>query len=1410
MTDAELLRLIEENLPDELTDEQIAELRQRLTESGDLRRALRENLRFEQWLGDGLGTVRISAKQIIQAADRFAVKQSRQRWLFTAGLVATSVLLAFGVIWLTRQPSKSDTDGRSDRVVTDRTNESDADRKGQRTSPDKDNAATSRPSDESKSATTSLTNSESDQEARPATRPTAANEMFRDWPELAPGTAIKQPFGQICFDGFGTRGLSSSQLQRWLMPVAGERSRFFDYPRSKIGAAGFDGLVRLRAPWPSDAVLRITPFDHDGLTLHFWNGREGVTLRHYQHPRPMWGAFETERTGTNPQPASYVLVGTDDGRVLRVGSGTVEVRHQDGTLILSRGDVRLIAVPLSEPPTEVYFDRRATFRGFTMYRGTPFPDESEPERPIVLRADQPASLNWVSQLPDRTTLENLSDDAVELRAEPDAELCWAAIPLPRSGLFEVTCLVEDASPATGIYLGDADGRPVHTVSFQRDPKTGQLGFGLRTIDEAASAGRFEAPQEAAPVAGRHTWLRLVLGTMHLKCWTSGDGEHWSRAVEPRAVTPQACSHVGLFCARTGMLRKITLRLCVVRELDGLTSLGDTELSERVPESVTRSAANLLNWTDEVRNSRPADVEAARWRTACNLRTLAAAPPPAIANTILYGVLSDHLGSTLPLDRRLRMLEDAALLADTWSIGDCQNFLQHYERLARTLIRQGDTRPFRTLHTSLLTAPLWCDGRFDASPVWLARHELLQLVFRDRWAEARELSQQFRFWNDSGRQDEQWTESQRRLRDLVDWVAATADRRLPTDAAKTRDAAPLAAAWRQPLMLEFSKEAYNTLAEVLAAASEKSFEDAGKIITSASQLGRELTGLIPDAQDDKLLVSYSRAVANLLQDTPELQQTLIERFGSLGLLRVQEAIANDDEAAVRGVTLEFPSTDAAARAHLWLGDLALSAGEFAIAAREYRQAERIADPVVKAVAQSRSRLASAFAGRAATSGGTEPLVLNDVRLSVVDFENLLAEIRNRPRDSGALAESAADRAAVVPSLSALAEPAELNVGRRLGWEAKYHEAGSVPISNVDWIARQTAWASAESLLVTSNRQQVAAFDLKQGESKWTFAEDVNAAKSSRWPLVVMRPLLIGDRALVRRLTKDGPILMCFDADSGRVVWSSRSGVAVVSDPVVHDGELRAVTTAGAPQDVIQLELATINAETGDFVSRLPLVQLRDVWDRQVPCQAAAAEDGLLVAAGGCVLRCDADGDIVWLRRQTWIPATVDPASSEQSRDAPLTDGDRVLFTQPGVFTLDCVNAESGRLLWQRVFPELRRVLGLADGRLLVRTSETLQALDLRTSETAWERDASVLLDAVLIGKPTRLLLAEREPMPSGQSRPKLVWIELATGRELGAAPLDGLNDKQPCLGPIIPQPDRLWAIFGRGTTNSNRELLELIR
>src|SRR6476660_4443834 len=72
MTDPELIRLVQEVPPEELSLEQIELLRSRLSDSNELREAVAHHLRLEQVLSQSLGRVEVSVDAIIQTANLVA------------------------------------------------------------------------------------------------------------------------------------------------------------------------------------------------------------------------------------------------------------------------------------------------------------------------------------------------------------------------------------------------------------------------------------------------------------------------------------------------------------------------------------------------------------------------------------------------------------------------------------------------------------------------------------------------------------------------------------------------------------------------------------------------------------------------------------------------------------------------------------------------------------------------------------------------------------------------------------------------------------------------------------------------------------------------------------------------------------------------------------------------------------------------------------------------------------------------------------------------------------------------------------------------------------------------------------------------------------------------------------------
>lgn len=95
-----------------------------------------------------------------------------------------------------------------------------------------------------------------------------------------------------------------------------------------------------------------------------------------------------------------------------------------------------------------------------------------------------------------------------------------------------------------------------------------------------------------------------------------------------------------------------------------------------------------------------------------------------------------------------------------------------------------------------------------------------------------------------------------------------------------------------------------------------------------------------------MVSLPGAVALAMRNSPVLRSTMSEQFGQLGKLRIRQAITEGDGTAVQAATLQFLGTEAAAEAHLWLGDKEISGGAFARSLGHYRQARKTAGPALK--------------------------------------------------------------------------------------------------------------------------------------------------------------------------------------------------------------------------------------------------------------------------------------------------------------------------------------------------------------------------------------------------------------------------------------------------------------------------------
>jgi outer membrane protein assembly factor BamB len=1426
MTDLELIDLLRQKPPDELSAEEISLLRARMVESRELREALREHLQLDGYLNDALGGMQVSVERVLASAAAASGLSPLTRWLawgFGAvlAIVGTAIVVAPRLGWQGEQPRPvaqlvpdqapvviANDPPRPILPPADVVTVADApslDLGSQRV--DGRAPAGLVPVDVAADAgaPTWEDDGSSPSDRSPEEVP-VEDAIEAPWAADLDPNQPPLPFDQVCFDDFdpASPGPSIRELRGWLSPLEWDRDQVQDRPGQ---AALIDGLLKLRAPWPEDAALRLSLFGHDGWRLHAWHGTQGVTLEYSEEPRPAWAAYVTSRDGGEYRPIDMALAATDSDRYRRAAPGTVELRYHQRALVLSRGDTCLLRVPLLAPPEEIYFDGRAAVRGLRMARTTAPPDETS-DRPIVFRSTRPADLAWESEFPEGAWLRSLPDGRLELVTQNNPSPAWVALPIGDQGLLEVLLRIESARPGAGVYLGDGAGQASHRVGFHGDGDAVTLAFATPEGKPAVAVG---GPVTPPPWVGKNLWLRLIAGCGTLKCWTSGDGRHWSQAIAPlsSARGNQTWSHIGLYALPGERIHGLRLASIEVRELAAVSGLARADLRERAIPLADDPEAPLTAWLALADSLCPGDVAADDWRRACAVKTLTAPVSRNLANELLLWLVDAGLAdSTLPEDQR-RLLDEAALLADTWGAGVARDlaaqFIARYERLAAPAALGDATDSgarLRFVRHALLTAPLWTDAEVDILPPSLVRQALLAAIYADDWGAAAEQARRIEYWNRACDPARRLSAQREELARLAAWSRSQVDRHVGGQG-ESPDLA-VGAALRHPLVEMSSREAYNILSDFNAALAGGLFDEACQVLTAA-QTDRA-NGLAPDARDSQLLVSLAGAVAAAFDDHPELAQVMDQRFADVGLARTRRAMADGDEAAVRAATVRFFSTPAAAEAHLWLGDRALAAGDVVRATHAYRQAGagQASDKVPGLAA--RLRLAAAMLGQDNGPPIARPVEFAGQQLAAADFEALVADLRART----SAAATGLDPAAIVVASVPGAWPAGTLTARpfaRLDGEVGL-SGGTAPAEGVDWVGRQLSAVVAGDLLLVNNRFQVAAFDILTAGRRWTAALGARQGAAYAWPGTFMRPLVVGDRVYVRMLSNDGPELTCLQWADGVPQWSARPGDFVASDPLVVSDQLLVLAATKEPDRTLRVHLATIDPRSGAVLAQRPLASVRDDGDGQLTCRAAVTGDRIAASFAGCVLSCDALGQVDWLRRQHWLPPEQDPTTAAQEHDSPLIDDGCVYISQPGVRSVECLDIATGRLRWRQVLPDVTGIVGLADGRLIVRAASAITALEAATGEALWSHDAGDLLDARLFDGQS-LIFARREPVATaGVQRPVLVRLDAATGAVTGTSPLDSLGAPLPLLGPLVRHGDRVWAFFGRGEGETGREIVEL--
>jgi hypothetical protein len=172
--------------------------------------------------------------------------------------------------------------------------------------------------------------------------------------------------------------------------------------------------------------------------------------------------------------------------------------------------------------------------------------------------------------------------------------------------------------------------------------------------------------------------------------------------------------------------------------------------------------------------------------------------------------------------------------------------------------------------------------------------------------------------------------------------------------------------------------------------------------------------------------------------------------------------------------------------------------------------------------------------------------------------------------------------------------------------------------------------------------------------------------------------------------------------------------------------------------------------------------------------------------------------------------------DDRRPAPprVLDG-RVYATQPGVWSVECIDLGTGRLVWRKAVPEIVEVLGAYEGRLILRTWDAIAGMDLGTGEREWLYRIESLPAAACLGEGAGVVTCAGVARPNGappEDPLVLFGLDAATGAKRSAAGIRGaagLGQAGALLGPLVGRGGRLWLLAGQEDRPERCEVVELV-
>ncbi|RCS54219.1 hypothetical protein DTL42_03465 [Bremerella cremea] len=1404
MNDQQLIELIHESPIEDFTLQQIQLLRQRLAESPELQAALADRLRMDHHLADALGASEDTTDQFVQKLLKRKQRIStRSRWSLGLGLM---VLALLGVT-IASLANYSGSVSPSSSVAVE-----------QPASPDNVHPETTQP----KPTPAPLPQPNHDAEGitvepvAEASPDTAEDAKVPSVPATLPVTEIAPiTFAHLTALPGSDRydSLPRSQFDQWFAPASAdlphqiEEFREGDNPQVRL-----KGWFRLKGPLPAGTALRFVASDLEKLRFHFYCGDEGVTVVKYPHDYNPWYAYAMRRGEDGIQPQELSLLTNDGYRDHRSNARNyqpVAIYFDEATseLVIYRGDAEVIRAPLPGNPDQIVVSGESIIRQMNLWPITKFPPPQSPEYPIQATYEKPAELPWETKLAQNAALEKNDDGSLTFAVDSPDNNSWICTPLPGYGIRMVDLQLSHVDRSFAIFLTRADEPQQANQPREIPPPRDGIVFGKNSHTESLYArfsyvfdGGMQTDRNVwdspSTEVGEHVWVRLFQGGGQVRGWLSRDGIHWALLDSEANNAKQPYDYLGIAAARVEGQRQLTINKIVVRELPTLTRL--------FPESHWRQV-DQIPWQQLESSHRKASTY--------TLPDGSQLEPDLATSLRRYTALEYSLKGSIELcvaalrekepAQQKAIITELLALTKTWPLEYNQKRFLTWarDRLGEIYAQQlytSDRQENAEFRRELFNQPT-----INRDPQeYLSREqvnaELLAAIEQQRWADilfSCETIQRY-YHHDRNRAKRDFP--------ILNWAGGIAIRH----AGRLVDSQEYLTEGRLTSLLveDLSKEAYNISADLNAALDSGAIADACRLITQIPESA--VQGLAPSASDPDHFFSVPAAIQMAVQSHQDLRKQMQSEHSDLAQLRLNSAIQRGDRKVIELVTLQFFDTLAAAQAHLWLGDQATAAGDFATSLQHYLKAARSANAELRTEIDARILML----GHTPPDGSEIPtgqLSLGSTELTaqtLVDETNVLRE-SIPASDPVASEDSLVVHAPAWPGNSF--QPTDIRWQGNWGFDPEKRPT-AIREENIDWRQRNIGTTVLNDEAFVSNRFQLIKLDLAEGKMKWQqTALNRQHGKAHDFPCTQANPLVVGDLVLCRMLHEKGFALYAFDRNTGQVQWTNNleGQLVLATDPITVQGRVLIVTLKELAQATHSVRLSHVDLATGEILDSSDLFRIRNTWFDRGIGKIVQHQEQLLIDLGGVLASCDISGYLQWVRKQLTFPQAIDNRWAYQNQSDLVIVGNRAMSFHAGSMRIECLDIATGHLHWSQPAVTVESISHVDDQTLLVEDRQTWRLVAVEDGSTKRQISKPSAILSWLQAADGLVALVNKPPQEKDEgAKIVAVRIPFQGGEPTELQTLDLSADKTPGIGPSFYGAGQWYVWFSEDESSDQRQLL----